>query len=126
MPAIEDTVVNVEILKNILVTRATGGQPEEADYFRVRQALLKDPMARGRLPRFVRSCRTIPEFWSFIQPKFPSYAERRQFIADEFDALLTKRRRQRETLRSMPVPKFLRPWIRCMSRKPGIRQWIAA
>lgn len=90
MPAIEDTLVNVEILKNILVTRATGGQPEEADYFRVRQALLKDPMARGRLPRFVRSCRTIPEFWSFIQPKFPSYAERRQFIADEFDALLTK------------------------------------
>jgi len=90
MPAVEDTLVNVEILKNLLVTRATGGQPDEADYFRVRQALLKDPMARGRLPRFVQSCRTIPEFWSFIKPKFPSYAERRQFIADEFDALLTK------------------------------------
>ena len=90
MPAVEDTLVNVEILKNLLVTRATGGQPDEADYFRVRQELLKDPMARGRLPRFVRSCRTIQEFWSFIRPKFPSYEERRQFIADEFDGLLTK------------------------------------
>jgi len=39
MPAVEDTLVNVEILKNLLVTRATGGQPDEADYFRVRQEL---------------------------------------------------------------------------------------
>ncbi len=90
MPIVEDTLVNVEIIKNVLVTHATGGQASDGDYVRTRQELLKDPMARGRLPRFVQSCRTLPEFWSFIKPKFGTYRERRQFIAEAFDGLLTK------------------------------------
>lgn len=90
MQPVEETLIKVEVIKNLLVTRATGGQAEDAEYVRVRQQLIKDPLARDRLPRFVHSCRTIPEFWSFIQPKFPSYSERRAFLAEEFGPLLTK------------------------------------
>jgi hypothetical protein len=90
MATVEATLIQVEILKNLLVTRATGGTTDTGDYGRIRHDLMKDPLARDRLPRFVHSCRTLSEFWSFIKPKFPSYQERRQFIASEFDPLLAK------------------------------------
>jgi hypothetical protein len=35
----------------------------------------------------VRRYRNLDQFWGFIQPKFPSYAERRKFIWDKFRAL---------------------------------------
>ena len=35
----------------------------------------------------LRACRVINAFRSYIQPKFSSYAERRKFIRDEFQAL---------------------------------------
>ena len=41
------------------------------------------------LPRFVHVCRELSEFWSFIKPKFGTYAERRDYLRHEFDQLLT-------------------------------------
>jgi hypothetical protein len=37
----------------------------------------------------VKSCRTIGEFWAFIKPKFSSYDERRKYLREAFDPLLT-------------------------------------
>ncbi len=90
MATVEATLIQVEILKNLLVTRATGGETGTGDYGKTRHELMKNPLARDRLPRFVHSCRDLSEFWSFIKPKFGTYSERRQFIASEFDALLAK------------------------------------
>lgn len=39
------------------------------------------------VPAWARRYRSLDQFWGFIQPKFPSYAERRKFIWDDFRAL---------------------------------------
>jgi hypothetical protein len=40
------------------------------------------------LPRFVRTCRNLAQFWEFIKYKFGRYHERRTFIWGEFEELL--------------------------------------
>ena len=76
----------VEMLQNALIARATGcsGVEDNADYSRLRTALLAEPAVAARLPSWVRATRTLDQFWPFIKAKFPSYAERREFIWSEF------------------------------------------
>ena len=77
-----------ESLQNHLIGRATGGSEDDADYSRLRQIFISDPTLEPLLPRFVRTCRSLHQFWGFIQPKFSTYAERRTFIWAEFEPLL--------------------------------------
>jgi hypothetical protein len=78
-----------EMLKNMLVSAATGGPLDDSrDYASIRFKFLRDPETANKLPSFVRTCRNLPEFWDFIKPKYAHYHERRAFIRDEFDPLL--------------------------------------
>ncbi len=90
MSTVDETLIKAETLKALLVARAVGQQPDGEEYVRLRSELMKDHLAKTRLPRFIKHCRTIPEFWAFIQPQFASYRERQRFLAEEFDPLLTK------------------------------------
>ena len=47
------------------------------------------PIVNDKLPRFVRTCRTLQEFWSFIKRKDDTYAGRRRFLSEQFDDVLT-------------------------------------
>jgi hypothetical protein len=77
-------------LKNMLVARATGDTSGRDDeYQELRQQLLDDPFSKAKLPDCVLTCRAIGEFWGFIQPKFKTYPERRDYLRQEFDPLLT-------------------------------------
>lgn len=80
----------VESLQNVMVARATGvtGQSDNAQYVQLRQALIADGKIEPLLPSFVRTSRTLDQFWPFIQAKFATYAERRQFIWEEFRPVL--------------------------------------
>ena len=81
----------IERLKSILAGVATGGKIEphiNLDYKRVRSAALKDPDVKKRLPDFVKANGELIEFWSFIKEKFGTYAERRNFLRDQFNPLL--------------------------------------
>jgi len=83
----EDLFEKLERIKIILILRATGKEKESdyAEYAELRKELVNsDPFLRDKLPIFVRSCRTLNEFWAFIQPKFPSYVERREYLAQQF------------------------------------------
>ena len=51
--------------------------------------LLGNILIKSKLPSFMRTCRSLDEFWGFIKPKFEHYAERRSFLRDEFDPVLT-------------------------------------
>ncbi len=73
----------------MLVSRATGGTGDDNEYKDLRREIISMPRINKLLPRFVHTCRTLDEFWNFIQPKFGSYAERREYLRSEFDALLT-------------------------------------
>lgn len=79
----------VESLKLMLVSRATGGVGDDIEYKNLRSELTASPRISKLLPRFVHICRDLSEFWSFIKPKFGTYAERRDYLRAEFDSLLT-------------------------------------
>ena len=49
---------------------------------------LTDPSIAPHLPSWVRQHRNLDSFWGFIQPKFPSYAERRTYLSEQFTELL--------------------------------------
>ena len=86
----EENISSVELLKAMLISRATGGLGDDKDYKRLRRELTAFPRIEKMLPQCVRVCRDLSEFWGFIKPKFNSYADRREYLRVEFDPLLTK------------------------------------
>ena len=91
MKASEELLSKVEALQNTLIARATGsgGPSDDPDYKLLRQELLASQSIATQLPRFVHTCRDLFQFWNFIKPRFSTYAERRQYIWDEFGPLLS-------------------------------------
>lgn len=89
MNAAREVLEQVQILKNNLMARATGGTADDWEYQQIRQRVMEDGLLREKLPSFVRTSRTLDEFWSFIQPKFGRYADRREYIANGFESILS-------------------------------------
>jgi hypothetical protein len=85
----DDLLSRVESLKLLLVSHATGQHAENQEYQLLRRELCQNPRVSKKLPRMVHICRDLSEFWSFIKPKFGTYAERREYIRSEFDPILT-------------------------------------
>ena len=77
-----------ESLQNILVSQATGGGEDDAEYTRLRQVVLSQAPLEPFIPRFLRTCRNLVQFWQFIKHKFGTYAERRTYLWDEFRPML--------------------------------------
>jgi hypothetical protein len=80
---------DVEALKNILVAAATGQGTDDSEYFRLRHQLVSNALVKDKLPRFVRTCRNLGEFWPIIKEQDGTYAGRRRYLAEQFDPLLT-------------------------------------
>lgn len=78
--------VEAQALLNLLISRATGG--EEDEFTRLRQALLSNPSLESLVPQFLRTNRSLAQFWQFIKHKYPTYKERRQYLWDEFQPTL--------------------------------------
>ncbi len=103
---LENDFGRAEFLKNTLIGHATqdkcGGTGE--DYIKLRQYFLYDhPATKDLLPQWVRNNRDVAEFWQFIKYKFSTYAERRQFIQQEMNALLDFC----ESKQTFPAEKFI-------------------
>lgn len=75
-------------LQNLMVAIAQGGQEGEADYVRLRQALIGDLRIEPLLPIFVKTCRTKLQFWGYIQPISNTYKGRREHIYGAYQRLL--------------------------------------
>jgi len=85
----DELLEEAEALQNLLVSFATGGAADEAEFLRLRQIFVQNNQLADHVPRFVRTCRSLGQFWGFIKQKFSTYAERRSFIWEEFEPLLT-------------------------------------
>lgn len=83
-----ELITKVESLKAMLVSRATGGAGDDYDYNNLRRELIAVPRLAKLLPQAVKICRDLAEFWGFIKPKFDKYADRREYLRQEFDPLL--------------------------------------
>ncbi len=77
-----------ETLQNLLISRATGGSESSVDFRQLRQALIEDPNSQKLLPKCVKTCRSLDQFWQFIKYKFDTYTERSSFLYAEFQPLL--------------------------------------
>ena len=74
----------VETLQNLLVSRAAGGEAHNTQYKSLRSELINDSFVSGGLPRFVRTCLDLDQFWNFIKKKSGTYQKRREYIWHEF------------------------------------------
>ena len=86
-----EVLMKVGNLKGILVSRATGGTPDEPAYAKLRAELLAMPPIRDALPKFVLSCSTIREFWNFIKDMFETdkYRQRTAYLQQAFLPILS-------------------------------------
>ena len=79
-----------QTLINILIDRATGGISADHEYDDLRRYFVMKPEIRTHLPNWFSAQRSLNQFWNFIQPKYPSYAERRSFLYQEFEPVLKR------------------------------------
>jgi hypothetical protein len=80
--------IEAESLQNMMVAIATGSSEKEHEYARLRQALVGEPSLDALLPRFVKTCRSIQQFWGYIKQQHEKYEGRRQHIYAAFQPLL--------------------------------------
>ena len=78
----------VQYLQDGLVSRATGGNFEDQLYSSVRSKLLNNKSIETLLPNWIKTNSTLDQFWVFIKGRFSTYAERRQFLWEEFSTAL--------------------------------------
>jgi len=74
----------------MVLTRCAVGQDEKGDdnlYIRLRTELFSSRVTKGLLPEFVISCRALNDFWPFIKKSYSTYAERREYIRNQFEPL---------------------------------------
>ena len=87
----KEILEKIETLQNLMLDRATGGAGDNRAYQELRGELLQIPIVKEALPRFVRTCGDLSQFWHFIKSKKPelsTYASRREFIWAAFRPLL--------------------------------------
>jgi hypothetical protein len=78
-------------LRALCEKRATEGRLHDDDerrFVALRKEIMTSTLCSGRAPVFLASVHTANDFWTYIQPKFKSYAERRRFLGEQFQPLL--------------------------------------
>jgi len=81
-------IERAESLQSQLISVATGGSALPYEYQELRRFFVESPLYSNIIPSFVKTNRNIDQFWQFIKYKFGTYAERRQYIWDEFQELM--------------------------------------
>lgn len=71
------------------------------------------------LPSYVIKNRDLSQFWQFIKYKFPTYAERRQFIRSDFDNLLDYLEEQGE----LPFNDLLDQNLKVFNSEHVLKYW---
>lgn len=85
----QDMSEKIEALRNILMSCATGGHVNEHEYKQLRNELITDQSLSAKLPRFVRTCSDIRQFWAFIKQQSDTYQGRRDYLSEQFRQLLS-------------------------------------
>ncbi|TDN80605.1 abortive infection Abi-like protein [Salegentibacter sp. 24] len=74
----------VEYFQDGVVARATGSDFDNQLYTTVRTKLIRNKALEKKLPEWIKTKRTIDQFWTFIKGRFSTYQERREYLWDEF------------------------------------------
>ncbi len=102
----------VSRLKLILTQYATGQSIDENEFIGLRTEVTKNAFLRRKLPHFVIECRTLREYWTFIQTQSTTYKGRRAFLQSQFQDLLQELEFEPEAALETPSFKEIdRPYI---------------
>jgi hypothetical protein len=82
-----DALERAKMLESELVAACEGRWEKHSSYVDLRRGFLHDPMLKGLLPDFVRTCRDLGHFWPYIKGISPKWAPRRQHVRDAFSPL---------------------------------------
>lgn len=107
MNSSQQLLEDLESIKNILMARATGERADEGNYQRLRRRLTTNALVKDKLPRFVRTCGSLGEFWTHIQDQSRTYAKRRRYIAEQFEEVVTFLEQQAATSSDEPISEIL-------------------
>lgn len=116
----------VECLQNLLIAVSTGGSGNNSEYLALRIELLDNPEYNHLVPKFVRTCRDLSQFWQFIKFEYPTYMERRNYIWSAFQPIFefleTKPKSPCASLVSDKLTKvdsihIQKAWYRALERK---------
>ncbi|MBU4511670.1 abortive infection family protein [Patescibacteria group bacterium] len=122
---LENDYERVEYLQNLLVSFSTAGDGDNDEYKYLRALFLKDATLKKLLPDFIRTKRSLNEFWEFIKRKFAHYYERREFLWKNFNPALSYLEERRmmpsenlisETLKRINVDTIYRGWEKALGR----------
>lgn len=78
----------VQYFQDGVISRATGGSFDEQLYSTIRTKLLCNKSIDNLLPNWIKTNRTVDQFWLFIKGRFDNYADRRKFLCKEFSNAL--------------------------------------
>ena len=78
---------NLTRLTQLLCDYATNGSGEDSEYRELRRFFVHASEYRSSLPRWLKTYRSLDAFWYYISRKFPTYAERKNFIEASFTDL---------------------------------------
>ena len=76
--------IKIETFQNLLLDIATGGSGDESEFQKLRTELTENEKLKKFLPDFLITIRSTGQFWQFIKFKYPTYAERRTYLWNEF------------------------------------------
>lgn len=72
-----------------MAARATGDvSASDSIYQHLRREFMQEASFKALLPDFVRTCRSLSDFWPLIKDKADTYSERRRIINDAFAPLI--------------------------------------
>jgi hypothetical protein len=121
-----DLSESIELLQNLLIARATGGTGDDRQYQALRKEITDHVLLKDLAPRFLRTCRTLDQFWQYIKYEFGGYAERRQFIWNQFQPMFERIEGPKAAPSDQPVAGVLEKfdaetvhliWLRAMERR---------
>jgi hypothetical protein len=115
---------DVLALQSLLISQATDGVEEDSEYRRLRQILLELASVNDLVPQFVRTNRTVDQFWEFIKRESGHYKERREFIygsfqpiLDRLEAAATAGPQVREALKAVDSETIVAAWNKALDRR---------
>lgn len=92
---VPELVQKLDELQQAYIVMSTSDPGDASCFEERRRELLDVPDIATLLPEFVHRYRTQAQYWQFIKHKFPSYAERREFIWTGFRPALDFAERRR-------------------------------
>lgn len=86
----QEKLINKTQELRMILTRLATGQEEKGDgnlYTQLRTELFLNRVIKSLLPDFVTLCRALDDFWPYIKVRYGTYAERCEFIREQFEPL---------------------------------------